>query len=156
MENKVSIEIPPADLQAVKDALQIVGNILNPYLIALTDDERRTMLKMGEATEPFVGKVMDYVVSNPQFLNPFTDVPEMQKDWKAISQLLPVFRTMDQICSNLNDTLMEAGKEVLEPALAYYNAVKMGVRMNVPDAKPIYEELRKRWEKRRKPNQEEA
>ncbi|WP_243739624.1 hypothetical protein [Algoriphagus boseongensis] len=129
---------------------------MNPYLIALTEDQRRKMLKMGEATEPFVGKVMDYVVSNPQFLNPFTNVPEMHKDWKAISQLLPILRTVDQLSSNLNDTVMEAGKEVLEPALAYYTAVKMGVRMNVPDAKPIYEELRKRWEKRSKPKDGDA
>ena len=154
MENKVSIDIPEADILAVKAALQTVGNILNPYLIALTEKERRRMLKMGEATEPFVSRVMDYVVSNPQFLNPFTDVPEMQKDWKAIVQLLPVLRVMDQLCSNLNDTLMQAGKEVLEPSLGYYNAVKMGVRMNVPDAKPIYEELRKRWEKKPKPKEE--
>jgi hypothetical protein len=150
MENKVSIEISKADLQAVKDAILSIGNILNPYLIALTDEERKTMLKMGEATEPFVAKVMDYVVSNPQFLNPFTDVPEMQKDWKAISDLLPIYRMMDQLCSNMSDTLMEAGREVLEPSLSYYNAVKMGVRMNVPDAKPIYEDLRKRWERRKK------
>ncbi|MFA4839709.1 MAG: hypothetical protein WC703_09565 [Candidatus Neomarinimicrobiota bacterium] len=32
-------------------------------------------------------------------------------------------------------------------ALAYYNAVKQGAKMNVLSAKPIYEELRKRFDK---------
>ncbi|MBN7816026.1 hypothetical protein J0A69_11325 [Algoriphagus sp. YJ13C] len=150
MENKVSIEIPPADLQAIKDAIAVLVTKLGPLLIALTEEERKSLYKMGEASRPFAEKVLEYVVSNPEFLPPFTDVPEMQKDWKAITELLPIYNALAQLCSNLDDTLMEAGSEVMVPASSYYKSVQMATKLAVPSAKPIYEDLRVRFERKPK------
>lgn len=150
MENKVSIEINPADLQAIKDAVAVLVAKLGPLLIALTDEERKSLYKMGEASKPFAEKVMEYVVSNPEFLPPFTDVSEMQKDWKAISELLPIFNSLSQLCSNLDDTLMEAGAEVMVPANSYYKSVQMATKLAVPSAKPIYDDLKVRFERKPK------
>ena len=150
MENKVSIEISPADLQSIKDAIAVLQAKLGPMLIALTEEERRSLFKMGEASRPFVEKVLEYVVSNPEFLPPFTDVGEMQKDWKAISDLLPIFNAMSQLCSNLDDTLMEAGSEIMVPSTAYYKSAQMAVRLGVPSAKPVVADLMVRWERKPK------
>jgi hypothetical protein len=149
-ENSISIVIPPADLQAVRDALATANTILLPYLIALTPEQRKKMLKMGDGTEPFVGKVMDYAVSDPQFLPPFVQVGEMQKDWDTVEGLLPIFRSVQQLENNLSDTLMLAGSEVYQSSLSYYNSVKMGAKMNSPNAKTIFEDLKKRFEKQTK------
>ncbi|SMD44160.1 hypothetical protein SAMN00777080_2775 [Aquiflexum balticum DSM 16537] len=146
MENSISITIPPQDLQAVKDMLATIQGILEPYLIALTPEDRRRLLKMGDGSEPFVAKVMDYAVTDPQFLPPFVPLAEMNKDWEAVSGLLPIFRTVQQLQSNLSDTVMLTGSEAFEASLSYYNSVKMAARMNVPNAKTIYEDLSKRWE----------
>ncbi len=148
MENRISIDIPEADILAVKAALQQVQTILAPYVIALTPEQRKTIPKMSDGTEPFVEKVMDYSVSNVQFLPPFVDQDELQKDWKAVSGLLPLLRMVDQIQDNLGDTTMLAGSEAYIGALSYYNSVKQAAKVNVPDAKAIYEDLRKRFEKR--------
>ncbi|RAI83871.1 hypothetical protein [Algoriphagus yeomjeoni] len=150
MENKVSIEISPADLLAIKVALAVLQAKLGPLLIALTDEERRSLFKMGEASRPFVEKVLEYVVSNPEFLPPFTDVAEMQKDWKAISDLIPIFNGLSQLCSNLDDTLMEAGSEVMVPSAAYYKSAQMAAKLGVPSAKPVVADLRVRWERKPK------
>lgn len=146
MENSISITIPPQDLQAVKDMLATIQGILEPYLIALTPEDRRRLLKMGDGSEPFVAKVMDYAVTDPQFLPPFVPLAEMNKDWEAVSGLLPIFRMVQQLQSNLSDTVMLTGSEAFEASLSYYNSVKMAARMNVPNAKTIYEDLSKRWE----------
>lgn len=150
MENKVSIVIPSADLKAIKDAIAVLQAKLGPLLVALTEVERRSLFKMGEASRPFVEKVLEYVVSNPEFLPPFTDVAEMQKDWKAISDLLPIFNAMKQLCSNLDDTLMEAGSEVMIPSAAYYKSAQMGVKLGIPSAKPIVADLKVRFERKPK------
>jgi hypothetical protein len=150
MDNKVSIQIPAADLKAIKDAVAVLQAKLGPLLIALTDEERRSLFKMGEASRPFVEKVLEYVVTNPEFLPPFTDVPEMQKDWKAISELLPIFNVLSQLCSNLDDTLMEAGSEVMVPSTAYYKSAQMAVKLGVPSAKPVVADLMVRWERKPK------
>jgi len=145
-ENAISIEIPQADLDAVKTALATIQTTLTPYVLALTPEQRKTIPKMSDGTEPFVGKVMDYATSDPQFAPPYMDVPEMKKDFDAVSALLPLLRTVDQIESNLNDTTMMAGSEAYIAALSYYNSVKMAAKMNIPGAKAIYDDLKKRFE----------
>ena len=139
------VEIPAADLQAAKAALEQVQQILAPYVIALTPEQRKTIPKMSDGTEPFVGKVIEYAESNPQFLPPFVDKGEFDKDWEAISGLLPLLRLCTQIQDTLSDTTMLAGSEAYISALSYYNSVKQAAKVNVPDAKAIYEDLCKRF-----------
>ena len=152
MENKVSIEIQSADLQAIKDAIAVLQAKLSPLLIALTTDQRQKRVKMGEASKPFVEKVLEYAVSNPQFLPAFASVPQMQKDWKAHQELNPVYNSLNQITSNLSDTLLELGQDLMKPANAYYKLVQVGVSMDVPNAKPIEADLAVRYERKPKKN----
>jgi len=78
---------------------------------------------MNDRTEPFVSKVMDYSESNPQFVSPYVEMQEMQKDWEVVQQLIPVLRAVSQLQSNLNDTVMLAGSESYVASLSYYNSV---------------------------------
>lgn len=152
MENKVSIVIPPADLQAIKDAIAVLQAKLGPLLIALTNDQRRGRTKMGEASKPFVEKALEYIRSNPEFLPAFANADEMDRDWKAHQELNPVYNLLNQLLSNLSDTLLELGYDLMKPANAYYNQAKIGVKMDVPNAKPVYEDLRVRYEKKSRKN----
>ncbi|MEQ8550087.1 MAG: hypothetical protein RIC03_19385 [Cyclobacteriaceae bacterium] len=144
--NAISIEIPQADIDAVKAALATIQTTLAPYVLALTPEQRKTIPKMSDGTVPFVSKVMDYATSDPQFTPPYMDVPEMKKDFDATLALLPLLRTVDQIEDNLNDTTMLAGSEAFIAALSYYNSVKMAAKMNIPGAKAIFDDLRVRFE----------
>lgn len=150
MENKISIQIPPADLQAIKDAIAVLQAKLSPLLIALTPEQRKKRYKMGEASRPFVEKVLEYASSNPEFLPAFAKLPEMQKDWKAHQELNPIFNSLNQIVSNLGDTLLELGVDLMKPANAYYKSVQVGVKMDVPNAKPIDADLKVMYEQKPK------
>ncbi len=90
---------------------------------------------------------MEYAQNDGQFLPPFLDLEEMDKDWNVVKSLMPVLRDMEQLNSNLNDTVTLAGSEAYVSALGYYNSVKYGAKMNAADSKVIYEDLRKRFEK---------
>lgn len=146
MENKISIQIPPGDLQAAKVALEQAQQLLAPYVKALTPEQRKTIPKMSDGTEPFVQKVVEYASSAPQFMPPFVSKEEFDKDWQAVSGLLPLLRLCTQLEDTLSDTTMLAGSEAYISALSYYNSVKQAAKVNVPDAKAIYEDLRKRFE----------
>ncbi|MGL1889323.1 MAG: hypothetical protein OCD76_22605 [Reichenbachiella sp.] len=145
-ENVISIDIPEADVQTVKDAFATIKTTLSPYILALTPEQRKTIPKMSDGTEPFVSKVMDYAVSDPQFAPPYMNVPEMQKDFDVVSELMPLLRSVDQLTANLSDTTMMAGSEAYVASLSYYNSVKMAAKMNVPGAKAIHDDLKKRFE----------
>lgn len=145
-ENLISIKIKPEELSQVMEALQKVDNILKPYIIALTVAERKAYPKMSDKTYPFVEKVLDYSKTNSEFVPNFLNVPEMAIDFQAVMDLQSVFRVLEQIYQNVSDTMLLAGSEAYLAALTYYNTVKQGAKMNVPNAKAIHEDLRKRFE----------
>lgn len=151
-KNSISIQIPEAELQTARDAVNTIKTILSPYLVALSPSERQTLPKMGDGTLPFVEKVMEYAQEDGQFLPPFLDLQEMDKDWTTVKSLMPILREIQQLNSNLNDTVTLAGSEAYVGALGYYNSVKYGAKMNAADAKVIYEDLRQRFERPSSPS----
>jgi TolA-binding protein len=62
-----------------------------------------------------------------------------------------------QLHEYTDDTAMTSGSEAYQAALIFYNSVKMAARQDVPGAKAVYEELRKRFPgTRRKPGEMDA
>lgn len=104
-------------------------------MISLTVEQRRSLNKMGEVFRPLVAKVMEYVVINPEFRSLYNNVDEMNKDWTLINQLGSVFNILNQICSNLDDTLLEVGAEVLDQANKYYGSVQIAAKDGMPNSK---------------------
>ncbi len=151
-KNTISIEIPEGELTAIREALNTLKTTLSPYLIALTPSERQTVPKMSDGTIPFVEKAMEYAREDAQFLPPFIEIGELEKDWNAVKNLIPVLRDFQQLESNLNDSVMMAGSEAYVGALSYYNSVKYGAKINVADAKVIYEDLRMRFSRSANPS----
>jgi hypothetical protein len=150
MDNKISYVIPAADLKLIMEAIGVLQTKLSPNLISLSKDERQDLNKMGEASRPFVGKTMDYVETNPEFKSPYNNVEEMKKDWTLINQLGPIYNILNQLVSNIDDTLMEAGAEVLEQANKYYGSVSIAAKDGMANAKRVHEDLAVRYEKRSK------
>ena len=147
MDNKINYSISPEEIAEATGKLNEVTNILKPYLIALTPTERQELPKMGDGTQPFVQKCLDYCQSNPEFAPSYLDFSGLVADMKVYNQLMPIFRLAEQLENKLNDTTMEVGAESYISALSYYNSVKMAATMNVPGAKAIYEDLKKRFAK---------
>lgn len=152
LNNLVSIQIPKKDLDAAADHLKAVYALLEPYLIALTAEERRMLPKMSERNAPFVEKTLQYAQESPELAPGFLNIKELDIDVKAVNDLASLFRMADKLCSGLNDTMMLAGSEAFMAALAYYNSVKsdrraVATKMNVSGAKRIYEDLNKRFDR---------
>ena len=147
-ENIVSIQIPEKDVATAVKKLQEVKDLLKPYLIALKPDERKKMLTMGDKTLPFVEKAAEYAQTRKDFTPPYVQVDEFLIDLQAVNDLTQVYREAQQLCKNLDDTILLSGSEAYAEALAYYQAIKQAAKRNIPDAKPIYEDLRQRFERK--------
>ncbi|GAB4338781.1 MAG: hypothetical protein OHK0038_17620 [Flammeovirgaceae bacterium] len=145
-ENTVSIQINPQDLNKVISLLGEVQTILKPYLIALTPEERKELPKMSDKTTPFVEKALEYAKSNPEFAPAYLNINELSIDVKAVNDLTSIVRPVEMLNENLNDTILLSGSEAYSAALTFYNSVKQAAKMNVPNAKSIYEDLKKRFE----------
>ncbi len=149
-ENRISIQISVDDLTKIEGAIKTLQDVLTSHLIALTPDERHELPKMSDRTIPFVEKGLNYAQSNPDFAPRYLDINELKIDLEAVKTLTKILRPLEQLLSGLSDAILLSGSEAYTAALAYYSSVKGAVKRNVPDAKPIYEELSKRFPKRTK------
>ncbi len=150
-DNRVGIEIPETDIAEINAAIETIKAKLQQYLIALTPEERKALPKMSDKTIPFVDKALDYAETSSQFAPQYMNVPEMKIDVTAVHLLTSFFRPLEQLTSGLDDTIMLSGSEAYVASLSYYNSVKMAAKMNIPDAKPIYDDLKERFMNRSKP-----
>lgn len=147
-ENVVSIQIPDKEWKEIQALVKSVREKLDAYLISLKPEERKGLAKMSDKTLPFVEKVTEYVKSHPEFVPVYLQTKELLIDVKAYNDLIQVYRQIEQLCSRLDDTVMLSGSEAYVAALAYYNSVKQAAKMNVPNAKNIYKDLKARFEKK--------
>lgn len=153
--NAVSIVIPPAVLA---DALALVNQVLsllNPYLLALTPQERHDLSKMSDKSVAFVSKTLQYAESNPQFGPGYLNIPDLHIDVRAVEDLTTIENPAESLAMQLNDTIMKAGSEAMKTALVYYSSVKRASAEDAPGAKAIYDDLKVRFEENgnRKPKE---
>lgn len=145
-ENRISIALSAADKTNVAQAIQTITETLQPLLIALDAADKNALAKMKDKSVPFVEKIIQYAKSNPEFIPPFLNVTEMETDYKAFTELNALIRPLTQIFKNMDDTATLCGSEAYIAALAYYNSIKQAAKMNVPNAKTIYDDLSIRFE----------
>ena len=147
MENKINNTIPTEVINEVRQLLDNAAIVLKPYLIALSPAERQSIPKMSDKTQPFVEKIIAYTDTSPQFVPPYMDKEVLESDMATYNQLIPLFRAVKQLSDGLDDTSMQAGAECYTNALIYYNSVNQATKADVPGAKAICEDLRKRFVK---------
>jgi hypothetical protein len=145
MENKHAIFIPADILAQVQNLVKQANALLLPYVTSLTPAERRTMAKMGEKTLSFVEKAHEFATQNTNLVPPFLDMAAFDTDFADAHNLWTVLLASQQLHENLDDTTMVAGGEAYQAALIFYNSVKMAARQDIPGAKAVYEELKKRF-----------
>ncbi|MDR1878978.1 MAG: hypothetical protein LBQ64_05375 [Bacteroidales bacterium] len=155
MQNVHNKLIPADVLAEAQRKIDEAADILKPYLLALTPEERRTMLKMGDKTLSFVEKAYDYAVHNPSFLPHFLDISDFRIDREDILNLRTLNVSTNQLADGIDDTVMIAGSEAFQAAIIFYNSVKQAALHDIPGAKAIYEELKARFPGRRKKKEEE-
>ena len=147
LENIISIEPAQETLDTVQAAVQTASDSLAPFLVSLTPEQRKELPKMSDKSTPFVEKALSYAASEPKLFPAYLDVEELKKDVNAVAALTTIYRSLAQLTEQLNDTITLAGSEAYVAALAFYNSVKQAAKMNVPGAKTIYDDLKKRFDR---------
>jgi len=152
----ISIVIPQEVIETVTNAINVIATQLKPYLISLKPEQRKALLKMGDKTIPFVSKVIEYCKTNPEFIPAYLDLDELSADYLADTVVTGMWIPVRETDDNLNDTRLMLGSDCYKAALKYYDSVKIAAKNNVPNAKTVYEDLRKRFENQGRKAEEES
>jgi hypothetical protein len=145
MKDEHPLAIPADILEEAQTKAHELRTLLNPYVHALTPAERHDIPKMGEKTLSFVEKSRELAKLNPNLVPSFLDMGAYEQDFEDAHRLLPLLITLKQVMENVDDTHMLAGSEAYLASLTFYNSVKQAASQDVPGAKAVYEELKKRF-----------
>jgi len=145
MKNNVSISISTQDQADITAAISTLQAKLVPFLKALTDDERRMVLKMGDKSIAFVQKASAYADQYTDQLPGFLQLPELKKDVETVTVLNEYCQELSLINRMMEDTIMLAGSEALEASLVVYTSIKIAAKNNVGGAQEAFNDMKVRY-----------
>lgn len=135
--------LTPQDIQEIKVALQTVQKKL-PFLITLSTQERRKLVKMGDKSLAFVNNSVTAAQSNREILPATFDVEELVRDYQLATTLTELLISMQQITEQVDDTLLAVGSEAMTGSLTVYDYVKTASK-KTPGLKIVAEQLGERF-----------
>ncbi|MFM8332258.1 MAG: hypothetical protein ACKN9T_11260 [Candidatus Methylumidiphilus sp.] len=121
--NRVNATLSPEQAQAIHAALATLRENL-PFLIDLTPDERKGMLKFGEKNRSFVAKAHAIAAQHPEILPASFNLAELQADVGLVESLYPLLHRVTDLQGQLEDTYFAAGSEAYAGALLVYQYAK--------------------------------
>jgi hypothetical protein len=139
----ISAQLSDTDLQEIKTALATIEAKL-PFLVHLTVDERRKLVKMGNKSLAFVSNSLTAAQSNPDILPASFDLGEFIRDYQLATTLTEVNLRLQQLSEKVDDTLMAVSSEAMTSSLTVYDYVKTAAK-NTPGLKAIADQLSDRF-----------
>ena len=124
-----------------------------PFLVSLTNADRRRLPKLGDKSEAFVRQAHQIVRDYVDVLPAGIDLEQMDRDAAIPDLLLPVHQQLTQILTMVNDTITVAGSDLMKASHIVYRALKShgeeaGLRV-------LRDELGRRFARAGRPEEEE-
>ena len=119
LENLISVGFTEEELQALDTHLAAIETIVKGKCISLTPDERKEYARLGNKSENWSRKIMDYMQSQPELTPAFVDQNETQSDYQARRELQPREARAKAVADMLNDTLLLLGTDLYHSCIAY-------------------------------------
>jgi hypothetical protein len=150
MANLISTTLSTQDLADIKAHLAGIQAKL-PFLLGLSDEERKTMLKVQSANKGFITDVLKVGPNIIDDLPKRIDLQEIAKDNLLHDQLDEIRVIAEDLLGRIADTQVVAGNEAMGGALDVFNCNKVNVRQNVPGSQQADDEMGRRFARRSKP-----
>lgn len=146
VENRISTVLTPEDVREIMDAIATIEAKL-PFLIGLSREERRSMLKMGDDGRNFVLRMTELIEQQPDFLPRSFDIDELRKDVELLKTFYPIVLKFQQLAELTDDTYMVIGSEAYSSTLLAYRYARAG---DLQGADALLEEAGRRFSRRRR------
>ncbi len=151
---QVNGTLSQGDMDQIVNSLQEAEAQL-PFLINLTPEERKTGIKLGEGSQSFAEKTVDYVQRHPQLLPSYFTMDDFMDEYYTWVHLQELRRRFAELFEGTDDTLMAVGSSLMRKLLKVYANVQDAQEVtNISGIDTIYEDLRQRFE-RNASNEEE-
>ena len=141
----IDATLSAADVQAVKDSFAEVLNKL-PFLVNLTNAERRALTKAGPDSLSFVQNALATAEDNSAILPSTFDTAAFARDIELFAALSELQTVAESVTSQIDDTRLAVGSEAMLAATQTYQYVKTATK-TTPGLRPAAEKLGERFQK---------
>ena len=107
------------DQAAVMAAIAAIKQKL-PFLVDLSVDDRKSMVKIGTKGHTFVKQALDVASEHPGVLPASFDVNEMRNDTQLFGYLTTLQLMLNQLKKQIDDTAMQVGSQAYAAARVVY------------------------------------
>ncbi len=143
--NRLSAVLTDADMARITAAVADAEQTM-PWLIGLTDDERKKMPKIRRDNRLFVEEAVQALDENQTWMPGYVNPLEIRKDFALYNQLRKVEMIVGQLYERIVHTRILAGSESYQGSLLFYRMAKQAAASGVPGAQIIVEMLGERFE----------
>lgn len=141
----ISVAMSQADVDAVKAAIATINSKL-PFMITLTPEERRTLIKLGPKSVDFVQDAITAVAGFPNVLPPSFDKNEYAKDTSLFRALGEIKVLIDSLQEKVDNTYTAIGSEAMTASLEVYAYVQTAAD-RTPGLQSVADLMRQRFKK---------
>lgn len=144
--NRISAVIPAATIADATTKINEAITLLKPFLLStLTAEEVSSLAKLGEKSEPFADKGIEFAKTNASLVPSWVNIPEAEKDLGYFEALRDIDLLLAQFAKQVANSRIQAGAEALDAVNDFYKSVKAAKADGVPAALPIFNELKQRY-----------
>lgn len=151
MQNRIDAVLTPEKAKEIIDALREYETEL-PFLIDLSQDEIRSLPKMGDRGLPFVMDSLTLGEQDDSFLPRSFDITKMRKDVNLLQQLPPLITAVEHFLELLKDTRIIVESDAFAAALEIYAAAQRSGNGEALTA--ALKEMGRRFDRKPKPKEE--
>ncbi len=146
--NRLSAVLTDADMARITAGLADAQQTM-PFLIGLTEQERRTLPKIRRDNRLFVEEAVQALDENQTWMPGYINPLEIRKDYALYHQLRKVEMIVGQLYERIQHTRILAGSESFQGCLVFYRMAKQAAQSGVPGAQTIVTMLKERFEGQR-------
>ncbi|MBI2568729.1 MAG: hypothetical protein HYV63_17045 [Candidatus Schekmanbacteria bacterium] len=120
VENRIDLVLSPEQLAEAVGHLQALDALCSGFDIALTDEERRSLPKLGDKSLAFVTKALEAAETHADLLARNFDIADFRRDVTLYQQGESLSLRLVALQRALDDATMQAGSEAFQAALLVY------------------------------------
>ncbi len=142
MDTRINVVLTPETKDQILQGIAALKNMM-PFLIKLSDTDRKALQMLDDGRKPFTQKAYDYASRN-NAINPGTEmVLAGMHDLDLYTTLSAIEKDLLQLVEMVRDTKQLSGAESYEIARFIYMKAKMALKMKEPGMQTVVDELGK-------------
>ena len=145
-QNRISLTLDPTTVERILASITALEADLQ-QLVALTNDERRDLFKMGTKSQAFCTTALSVAEQHAGIMPRDFDLAAFQQDHMALDALRPCSLRLAHLYQRVTDTELALGSDLMAASLEVYGVIKVaGKDKGVDEAR---RELSARFARRR-------